>query len=121
MTTDIKLNTETWDYDLTSNGLELFEKNPNVVAQRIRIAYQLKQGELFTDVIEGVPIVEFSATKDGGSFADAFMIDYTSKIEGVVEVINFTSRINPVTRVYEPTVEVRTDSGDILTIDGGTL
>jgi len=119
MPTDIKLDTTTWDYDLSSNGLQVFVENSKVVAQRLRVALQLRQGELFTDITTGLPLSDFSTIRDGGSFADAFMIDYISEVEGVEEVLTYSSELDPITRVYKPTVEVRTNTGQIITVDGG--
>ena len=120
MPTDIKLDTTTWDYDLSDNGLQVFVENTEVVAQRLRIALQLRLGEVFTDITTGLPLSDFSTIRDGGSFADAFMIDYISEVEGVEEVLTYSSELDPITRVYKPITTVRTDSGDIITVDGGT-
>lgn len=118
MPSDIKLDTSTWDYDLSSNGLEVFTETSEVVAQRVRIALQIRKGEIFYDTTNGIPISDFSTSRDGGSFADAYMLNYVSEIEGVDEVLSFSSEYDASTRYYKTTIELQTTSGDIVTIDG---
>lgn len=120
MPTDIKIDSTSGDYDLSTRGLQFIKSNPEAVAQRLRVALQMRKGEIFTDIQHGIPLSEFSSYRDGGTFADAFMISYILKVEGVVDIISYTSSINSSTRVFNPVVIVKTTSGDILTIDGGS-
>lgn len=117
MSTDVKLINN--DYDLTDNKLTLHTENSQIVSQRIKIASQLGQGELFNNVLEGIPINLSSKIRDDGSFVREYMMDYLSGIEGVNEVVRFQSKLNNKTRVLEVSVAVRTDTGEIVEVDTG--
>ena len=119
MSTDIKIDPNTNDYLLTGSSLSLHTESAPLVAQRIRIAVQTGQGELFNNVLEGIPFQISSRLKGEEAFAEEFMKDYIANVEGVAEVVNFQSSLDPHTRIFNVKAAVRIESGDLITIDTG--
>lgn len=121
MPTDIKLNTETHDIDLSSGTLDLFLSNTDVVAQRVKIAILKKQGEWFRDSSEGVPYYqEFFTKRNNKKFVDQFMVSYISSVEDVNAVLSYESSITA-GRILAVSVIIETDFGAIVTLELGDV
>lgn len=110
MPSDIRLDPNTHDLDISQQGLRVFKENTEVVAQRIKIALLLRAGEWFADITKGVPYLQFSRNKQNKSFADSILISTIKEVEGVNELISFESTLNN-TRNLSVKFTVKTDSG----------
>lgn len=121
MPTDIKLDQNTHDIDLTSGSLALIETNPSAVAQRVKVAILTKKGEWFIDVNAGLPYYqEFFKNKNNKALIDRTLISYISKVEGVVNLAEYSSVITN-DRKLNVNITVETDRGVIVPIEIGDL
>lgn len=121
MPTDIKLDPNTHDIDLTSGTLALIPTNPSAVAQRVKIAILTKKGEWFKDVNAGLPYYqEFFKNKNNKALIDRTLISYITKVEGVVKLAEYSSVITN-DRKLQVKIVVETDKGIIVPIEVGDL
>ena len=116
MPTDFKLDPITHDLDLSSQGIELFDNNTDVVAQRVKIALLTHHGEWFRDVDLGVPYRAFSAIKNSKELIDEYLREYVRGVEDVEELIDYSSVLDGDTRVLTVNLSIRTSSGQIVNL-----
>ena len=113
MPTDFKLNTDSHDIDLSSGTVELHTSNPEVVAQRVKIAILTKQGEWFRNITAGLPYYqEFFSSKNNKEYIDKLMVEYINSVEDVNSVISYESTIENGRRL-NISVTIETDRGEI--------
>lgn len=116
MPSDIKLDRNTHDIDLSTQRVELFEENPEVLAQRIKIALLLRAGEWFANISKGVPYLEFSRFKRNKSFADSVMIAEIESVDGVEELETYSSTLEN-NRKLVISFAVKTYGGEIIELN----
>lgn len=122
MPTDLVLDPTTNDLDISSGSLELFTDNLSVVAQRVKVAILIRQGEWFRNITEGVPYYqEFFTRKNNKPFIDQFMISYISRVEDVNRVVFYESSIDIARRILNISVGVETSDGQVVEINVGEL
>lgn len=122
MPSDILLNPDTHDIDLSSGSVVMITDNLRAVAQRVKVAILLKRGEWFQDVLDGVPYYqEFFTVKNNKPFIDQFMVNYIGNVEDVSKVIAYASVIDIPRRVLRISVSVETYDGQIVEINVGEL
>lgn len=115
MATDIILDKNTHDLDLSEGGLTLHTENTEVVSQRVKIALLLRKGDWYQNILLGVPYQqEFFVTKSNKAFIDYFLRDYVNSIPDVDQVSNYSSEITK-ERALEVSFSVRTSRGELIT------
>jgi hypothetical protein len=121
MPTDLRLDTNTHDLDLSQGSIELLTVNQLVVAQRVKIAILTKQNEWFENIHAGVPYYqEFFTKKNTKNFVDNFMIKYITQVEDVLRVSSYTSTILP-SRVLRIEVSIETVGGEVFNLKVGDI
>lgn len=120
---DIKLGPLTGDILLTEDSFTLTNDNTGEsLAQKIKVALLLFQGEWFVNAADGVPyfqqIFEFKNSK---TLADAILRQYILNISGVRTITFFSSVLNRPQRKYSLTFEVVGTTGEVARIEEFTL
>ena len=120
---DIKLN-DSGDIDLGENyTMKLCSLKQDLVRQRIQITLGINKGSYDFDLEYGTPWL----TNEYNNFSLLGKIPqvvYDGKIkqqiltrEGVKSIKSYTTTVDPKTRIASTTVEVESDSGEIVTIN----
>lgn len=102
------------DYTFGSGQLDFLIDSPEAVAQAVKTSLLLWQGEFFLNIEEGVPYMEGVIGKHSKEEADNTILSQITRVQGVVNIQNYQSEINPNTRKYS------TISGTLNTIYGMT-
>ncbi len=116
MATDIRLDPNTHDIDISTQRLETFTLNTEVMRQRIKMALLLRAGEWFADISKGVPYLQFSRQKQNKAFADSTLRATIERVDGVQSVTSFTSTLEG-SRTLVVSFSVKTTSGEILDLN----
>ena len=112
MPTDIKLDPNTHDIDLSKGGT-LHTSNSDALGQRLKIALLLRRGEWLPDVNKGVPYhQEFFTVKNNKSFVDSFFQNYILEVPEVNDITSYSSEIQA-DRKLQVEVTVTTTAGTI--------
>lgn len=112
MGTDVALDRTTHDLAITQNGLTLHSDNSRIVAQRLKMTLLMRLGEWFANTGVGVPYLQFSRYKNNKDFADTVLASKIIEVEGVEELVSFSSELQ--NRNLVVTFTVRTSGGEIL-------
>jgi hypothetical protein len=104
----------TGDYTFGSGQLNFLIDTPETVAQAVQTGLLLWLGEWYLNLNDGVPYPEGVIGKHSKAQADATLIAAISQMQGVVNIQNYQSVIDPNTRKYS------TISGLLNTIYGET-
>jgi hypothetical protein len=102
------------DYSFGNQQNDFFIDSPEAVAQAVQTSLKLWLGEWFLDLTAGVPYPEGVLGKHPKEMADQTIISAINQVQGVVNITNFQSVIDPVTRQYSSI------SGTLNTIYGAT-
>lgn len=114
MSTDIVLDRNTHDVDLTTGFAQLHSLDTEATAQRIKQALLLRRGEWFVNTQLGVPYQQqFFQTKDSQSLIDDFLRSHILQVENVNRILSYSSTIN-VDRSLTVSFSVLTDSGETI-------
>lgn len=115
MTTDLVLDSNTHDLDLSEGGLRLHDQNTEAVAQRVKVALLLRKGDWYQNITLGVPYQqEFFVTKNNKTYIDFFLSDYISQVQEVEGVENYSSEIAQ-DRSLNVSASIRTTRGELIT------
>ncbi len=106
--------TSTGDYSFGSGQQNFFINSPDAVAQVVQTSLLLWLGEWYLNLNDGVPYPEGVIGKHSQAAADATIIAQIKKCQGVVDITNYQSTVDPVTRKYTVV------SGSLNTIYGAT-
>lgn len=121
MPSDLRLDRNTHDLDISKGTLRFITNNEEVVGQRLKIALLTKQGEWFMDTNVGLPYYqEFFTKKNNKPLIDQTIISYASRVEDVVRVRDYSSTIRN-DRVLEVSLTVETYTGEIVKVAIGGL
>jgi len=113
MPTDMKLDSNTHDIDLTSGGADVFSSTTQVLGQRLKIAILLRRTEWYPNINLGVPYhSQFFTNKNNKAFIDSFYQGYILSVEGIERLISYSSIVTP-RRVMEVEFVVKTTEGTI--------
>lgn len=112
MASDFLLDMNSHDIDISTGTMQLLASDEmQVVAQRVKIALQIRVGEYFRNVNIGIPYFnEFFLFKNNKAYVDQYLIGYIEQIDGVDSVDNFTSDLNE-QRKLNITVDIKTKVG----------
>jgi hypothetical protein len=95
---DIKLNVEGNDIDLSSIGLELVD-GTDAIAQHLLIRLRFVQGEYFLDTRRGIPYFEDILIKNPDLLAiRAIFREAIRETPGVISITRFDMFVNTATR-----------------------
>lgn len=121
MPSDLRLDRNTHDLDISKGTLRFITNNEEVVGQRLKIALLTKQGEWFMDTNVGLPYYqEFFTKKNNKPLIDQTIISYASRVEDVERVRDYSSTIRN-DRVLEVSLTVETYTGEIVKVAIGGL
>lgn len=117
--TDIKLNVQTGDLDLTNSALSIVDDTMlEALRQKIQIAILLGKGEWFVNINDGVPYVtDFVVLKNNRNFIDTFMRSYIRQIVGVDNLVSYSSSVDNATRKMAITFTVNSNNNEVLVIE----
>ncbi len=104
----------TGDYTFGQGQLNFLINSPEAVAQVVQTSLLLWLGEFYLDLTVGMPYPEGVLGKHSKDQADQTIIAYIESQQGVVDIENFSSTINPNNRKYTSV------SGTLNTIYGPT-
>lgn len=105
----------TGDFQFGSGQLDYLINTPAAVAQVVQTNLRLILGEWYLDLSLGTPYLQGVIGKHSQDVANATLVAVITSCQGVVNIDNFESTIDPYTRKYS------TVSGTINTIYGQTL
>lgn len=121
MPSDLRLDKNTHDLDISEGTVRFITNNPEVVGQRLKIALLTKQGEWFLDTNAGLPYYqEFFTKKNNKPLIDQTIISYSARVEDVARVKDYSSTIGN-DRVLSVNIAVETYTGDIVKVAIGGL
>lgn len=121
MPSDLRLDRNTHDLDISKGTLRFITNNEEVVGQRLKIALLTKQGEWFLDTNVGLPYYqEFFTKKNNKPLIDQTIISYASRVEDVARVRDYSSTIRN-DRVLEVSLTVETYTGEIVKVAIGGI
>lgn len=104
----------TGDYTFGSGQLNFLIDSPAAVAQAVQTSLLLWLGEWYLDLNDGTPYPEGVIGKHDQATADATIVSRINQVQGVIDIVNYESVIDPDTRAY------KTINGDLNTIYGQT-
>jgi hypothetical protein len=90
----------TGDYTFGSGSQNFFINSPDAVGQAVQTALRLWLGEWYLNINDGTPYPEGVLGKHSQAVADATIVSRIRKVQGVVDITNYQSTIDPVTRKY---------------------
>ncbi len=121
MPTDLKLDSDSHDIDISSGTVELITENTEAVGQRLKIALLTKRGEYVINTSAGLPYNQsFFKYKNSKGTIDSTIVSYIENIEDVNSVVSYASEINVADRILLVDVSVETDDGELVTISTGS-
>lgn len=88
----------TGDYQFGNGQLDFWRDQPEAVAQSVRTRLLLWLGEFFLDIREGTPYFQGILGKHSKTEADVTIQDRVLGGQGVVDIQNYASDIDPITR-----------------------
>lgn len=105
---------ENGDYSFGQGSLNFFINTPAAVAQAVETTLRLFLGEWYLNVNDGTPYLEGVVGMHSKAEADATLQQVIGNVQGVQNIVNFASELDPHTRKYS------TISGTLNTIYGPT-
>lgn len=88
------------DYSFGQGQLNFLIDSPAAVAQAVQTSLLLWLGEWYLDVNAGVPYLQGVIGKHSKETSDNTILAQIGLVQGVVNIENFTSVVDPVTRKY---------------------
>lgn len=88
------------DYTFGNGNLDFYIDIPEAVAQAVKTSLLLWLGEWYLDVTAGVPYMQSVIGKHSQDLADSTLVAQISQVQGVVNIVDFQSIIDPNTRTY---------------------
>lgn len=88
------------DYSWGAGQLDFLINSPEAVAQAVQTTLLLWVGEWYLNINDGTPYPESVLGKHSQDEADATLIGVISNVQGVVNIVNFSSTLDPQTRKY---------------------
>jgi hypothetical protein len=88
------------DYTFGAGQLNFLIDSPAAVAQAVLTSLLLFLGEWYLNTDDGTPYFESALGKHSQEMADAMIIARISQVQGVVDVRNLVSAVDPNTRAY---------------------
>lgn len=88
------------DYTFGSGQLNFLINSPEAVGQVVETSLQLWLGEWYLNTNAGVPYPEGVLGRMSQAEADATLIAQIGQCQGVVDVLDFVSQVDPNTRAY---------------------
>lgn len=114
MSTDIVLDPNTHDVDLSTGFAQLFSEDVPATAQRIKQALLLRRGEWFVNTQIGVPYQQdFFQSKNSQSLIDDFLRAYILQVENVSRILDYSSTIGN-DRALTVNFSVLTETGETI-------
>jgi hypothetical protein len=104
----------TGDYTFGSGQLNYLINTPAAVAQAVQTTLLLWLGEWYLNVNAGTPYPEAIIGTHSQAIADNAIINVINNVQGMINISNYQSQIDPVTRKYSVI------SGTLNTIYGET-
>lgn len=101
----------TGDYTWGSNQNNFFVNEPAGVGQLVKTRLLLFSGEWYLDTDEGTPYFEGILGKHSQQMADTTIQDRILSTEGVSDISDFQSSLDPQTRAYSVTATIDTIYG----------
>lgn len=100
--------TATDDFSFGHSQLDFFINSPEAVAQAVKTTLRLWLGEWYLNLNSGTPYAEEIVGKhpDQKATADNALIAVITSVQGVENIQNFSSVIDPATRKYSAVVGV---------------
>lgn len=92
--------TSSGDYSFGSGIQNFFINSPEAVAQVVQTTFRLWLGEWYLNIDDGTPYPEGVLGKKSKEEADATMIAQGLRCQGVLNIQDFQSQIDPATRKY---------------------
>ena len=99
------------DYRFGRGQTDFLVNSPEAVAQAVKTRLLLEQGEWFLDTQEGTPYQTRILGKDGWREADWAIRERILATQGVTEIVDYSSRLNPGTRTLTVQVTLKTLHG----------
>lgn len=97
---------------LFGNGLlDFWIDVPDAVAQAVQTRILLWLGEWFLNIDDGTPFMQGIIGKHSQATADATIQDRILNTTGVINIVNYASVIDPVTRKFSVTCTLNTTYG----------
>ncbi len=114
---DLKLDPQTHDLDLSSGGLELVTGDDAVV-QKLSIRYQFFRGEWFLDQQVGIPYwTDIFIKNPNIANVNSIMRQTALSTPGIDELSEFTSTLDPNTRGLAISFSAPRDDETVLIFD----
>lgn len=115
MPSDLLMSRYNHDLDISSGtSVVVQEDNPQVVAQRVKIALLIRKGEFFLNTNYGVPyLTDFLIYRNNKIYIDSYMKAYINDVEDVNAVTDYYSEIEHDTRHLKITVDMNTRIGGV--------
>lgn len=90
----------TGDFAFGNSQNNFISNSPETVAQLVLTTLRLIQGEWYLDVTAGTPYFQGIIGKHSQDLADATLVAVISNVQGVVNIVNYQSTLDPETRQY---------------------
>lgn len=90
----------TGDYLFGAGQLNYLINTPETVAQAVQTTLLLWLGEWYLNVNDGTPYPEGVIGKHSKEQADQTIINQIRGVQGVIDIVNFQSTVDPETRKY---------------------
>ncbi len=118
MSQDFFMDETTEDWFL-ENGttIRLCESTEELTRQRVAITLRTFQGEWFADTEFGIPYFQTIFGKNTKEATDSVYRSTIRGIDGVINIIDFTSSVDTATRVYSAVFSILSESGVIENIE----
>lgn len=101
--------TPSGDYSFGNGQLDFWRDVPEAVGQVVLTGLRLWLGEWYLNILDGVPYIQGVLGKHSQTEADITIQDAILGFQGVVDIQNFKSVVDPQTRKYS-VVEVDVDT-----------
>lgn len=99
------------DYTFGVNGANFLVDSPEAVAQAVTTRVKLIQGEWFLDQTAGMPYKSDILGAGTTSTRDLAIQSYILDTQGVNEILEYASYLNPATREFTWAATIDTDYG----------
>jgi hypothetical protein len=98
----------TGDYVFGHSQVDFLVNTPETVAQAIETSLRLWLGEWYLNINDGTPYLEGILGYHSQDMADANLKARIENVQGVVNISEYSSSVDPVTRKYSATCTVNT-------------
>lgn len=101
----------TGDYTFGNGQLDFYRDVPEAVGQACKTRLLLWLGEWFLDIAEGTPFMQGILGKHSQDQASTTIQDRVSGTQGLVDITNFVSEVDPDIRSYSAEFNIDTIYG----------